>query len=287
MAVFIPIQQYIALGHISAYLAGNDTANDNALKGASLYNGLRNLILTVTEAVEWAFSINPNDPTLDATGLYLYALCGRYISQAINILNNQSAVAPVVSGPSNQTVSVGVSATFTISVTSVIPFTIAWYRNGILIPGQTGLTYTLLNPQLSDTGALFSTIVTSAAGPTSSNTGLLTVTAPGLVGYYYYGSDYSVALLAGTDAVPYIGTFPITDGNPLSITFPSEAENTYLVIKYPSSQSIKTSYLNLPLNTGVIPSIAFDHNNITTWRYVFSRTGNVFGLNSANPLVLS
>lgn len=287
MAVFIPIQQYIALGHISSYLAGRDIANQEALQGGSIYMGLQDLLLTVTESVEWAYSINPNDPTLNATGLYLYALCGRYVNQAINILNNQAAAVPVVSGPSNQTVSVGVSATFTISVTSAISFTIAWYRNGVLIPGQTGLTYTLLNPQLSDTGALFSAIVTNAAGPTSSNTGLLTVTATGLVGYYYYGSDFSVALLAGTDNVPYQGTFSITDGNPLSVTFPSGAENTSLVVKYPVSQSVKTSYLNLPLNTGVIPSIAFDHTNITTWRYVFSRTGNVFGLNSANPLVLS
>lgn len=261
MSVFIPIQQYIALGHISAYLAGNDTANDNALKGGSLSNGLRNLILTVTEGIEWAFSINPNDQTLDATGLYLYALCGRYISQAINILNNQAAAVPMVSGPSNQAVNVGDTATFTITITSTVPTYIQWYKNGVLIPGATGLSYSLLNAQLSDTNAQFSAIVTGGPNPVSSSIGILTVTSAAIIGRFTYSADtnFYPILLTNSDPFSYGTSVTITHNAPIVFTLPSGMPaNVYMLAKIPIGESVKTIWNNTALNNGLIPDAQFE-----------------------------
>lgn len=286
MATVPTTSTIINVAIISQYLSTRDIASKCFSANQVPNKRLPQLIRSIRKSVEWAYNYNPSDPTLLKTGEYLYALCAPYSQTALNILSNVSAVAPIVSGPSNNSVLIGQNASFTISVTSTISYTISWYRNGILIPGETGLTYTLSNAQLSDTGSTFYAIATNSAGQGVSNTGTLTVAA-GLIGYYYYGDDYSIALLSGNDAVPYQGTFPITTGQPLSVTFPSGAPNTFLVIKYPATETTKISYSNLPLNVGVIPSIAFDHTTIGAWKYVFSRTGNTFGLNYLNPLTLS
>lgn len=271
---------------IAQYLCIRDIHSRNFATNQIPNKRQASLIRSIRKSVQWAYGYNPADPTLIKTGEYLFALCPPYSQPALNTLANTSAVAPVVSGPTNDSVLIGQNASFTISVVSALSYTISWYRNGVLIPGETGLTYTLTNAQLTDSGSTFYATVANSAGQGVSATATLTVTA-GLVGYYYYGSDYSVALLAGNDTVPYQSTFPITTGQPLSVTFPSGAPNTFLVIKYPATETTKVSYSNLPLNVGAIPSLAFDQTTIGQWKYVFSRTGNAFGLNYLNPLNLS
>lgn len=272
------ISQYKAMQAIkSANFSGNQVVDK--MRPRLLYN--------IRKSVQRAFALNPNDPTLPKTSEFLFGICAPYSQFALTTLANLSQTAPVITGPSNQSVNVGSNATFSVSVVSALPYTLQWYDYlGNPILGANGITYTFLNAQITDSGKTFYVRATSAAGTSVSGTATLTVISP-LVGYYYYGSDFSVALLAGTDAVPYQGTFPIVTGQPLSILFPSGAANTFLVIKYPASESTKTSYSNLPLNNGVIPSIAFDHTTIGSWKYVFSRTGNPFGLNTVNPLILS
>lgn len=287
MAVFIPIQQYITLGHISAYLAGNDTANDNALKGGSLSNGLRNLILTVTEGIEWAFSLNPNDPTLDATGLYLYALCGRYVAKAINILNNQAAAVPIVSGPSNQSVNVGATAIFSVSVTSTLPVIFQWFLNGVIIPGATGATYSVLNAQLSQSGGFYSVAVTNGAGTTTSSQGILTVSAA-LVALTWYGSsDPGPNLQANVDNLSYQISTNITHNQPISISIPLAATpNMFFVTKVPIAESIKTTWFNTPLNSGSIPDANYqNYIQFNGFTYYYSRTA--ISLDSTQPLILT
>jgi hypothetical protein len=289
MSVIIPIQQYIALGEISGYLSGSYEANQNALKGGSISAGLSKLLFLVTESVRWAYTQNPNDPTLNATGLYLYALCGRYVNAAVNILNNQSATAPIVTGPSNQSVNVGASATFTITITSSLPTSIQWYRNGILIPGATGLSYTLNNAQLSDSTAQFSAIVTSGAGQTGSSTGVLTVTAS-ITGFFYYNAaDPNAALQANTDPFTYQVNYSITHNSPISITMPSASSpNMFLVIKVPSSESAKTTWYNDSFNSGtIVPPDAVFRSSVTFGGFTYYYTRISASLNTSQPLILS
>ena len=78
--------------------------------------------------------------------------------------------------PADRTVAVGTSATFTVSATGAAPLAYRWRRNGNLITGATGATYTLANAQLADSGALFDVIVSNDFGSATSDTALLTVT---------------------------------------------------------------------------------------------------------------
>jgi hypothetical protein len=294
MAVAIPnpmqesIPLIITIGELSQYTSGNAISQQNAFQGGSVTPNIEMILYMERKAVQWDYINNPTDPTLQGSANYLYSLYGVYGAKAIQRLSQLEQSAPTITNPSPQSVNVGSNATFTVTVTSGLPYTIQWYLNGVEIIGATSLSYTVINAQLSQSGGLYSATATNTAGTVSSNTALLTVTQL-LVGYYYYGStDYSTQLEASTDDVPYLGTFTITNGQPLSITFPSAAANQFFVIKYPSSQSIKTSYTNLPLNTGIIPNIAW--NAILTFggfNYIFTRTGNVFGLNYLNPLIFS
>lgn len=287
MSTSLTIPVILQTAQICEYLAVVNTGRNNAFKGGDIDERLARLIYMERMAVENRYTLNPSDPTLRGTANYLYSILG-YQAQAAIIINNLAQSPPVVTGPSNQSVNVGASATFTIGVTSSLGYTVAWYRNGVVIPGQTGLSYTLVNAQLSDSTAQFSAIVTNGAGSTTSAIGVLTVTAA-LVGYYYQGAvDYSALLLAGTDTVPYLGTFPITTGQPLLVTFPDMVDTEYVVVKYPATETTKTTYLNPPPSgpdTGTIPSIAFENNSFGGWKYVFSRSGNTFGVNGVNGQV--
>jgi hypothetical protein len=287
MANELSIPTVLSLARVCEYLNAVRTNFNNIFKGGDISEDRARLIYMERTAVQNRYNLNPSDPTLPGTANYLFSIL-RYQSDAQRTLNNVAAGLAVVTGPSNQSVNVGQSATFTFTVTSSTSYTIAWYRNGVLIPGQTGLSYTLTNAQLTDTGALFSAIVTNAAGPISSNTATLTVTAA-LVGSYYQGTtDYSALLLAGSDTVPYLGTFPITTGQPFTVTFPNLVSTQYIVVKYPATEPTKTSFLNPPPSgpdTGPIPNIALEVTTIGAWKYVFSRTGNTFGLNSVNGKV--
>jgi|HubBroStandDraft_3_1064219.scaffolds.fasta_scaffold33234_2 hypothetical protein len=282
------IPKIIQFAQISQYLAGNDKSSLTQLRSGSFIGTLPKLLYMEGTLLQNLNSLNPGMSTLRGTAEYVLSLCGKYAIQAQNILNSISGGLATITGPSNQSILVGQSASFTIVVTSSTSYTIQWFRNGVLIPGSTGLTYTLTNAQLTDTGAQFSAVVTNGAGPISSGTGVLTVTA-NLLAYYYQGNnDYSAALLAGTDNVAYTGNLSITSGQPITVPFPDLGASEYIILKYPATETTKTSYLNPPPSgpdAGSIPSLALEGNSFGGWKYVFSRGGNPFGLNSVNGQV--
>lgn len=278
----------IEVAIIAQYLSTRDIRSRKFATNQISNKRLPQHIRSVRKSVQWAYTNNPSDPSLTKTGEYLFALCPPYSQPALHIIVNSSAVAPIVTGPSNDAILIGANASFTISVVSSLPYVISWYRNGVLIPGETGLTYTLTNAQLTDSGSSFYAIATSSAGQGVSGTGILTVTA-GLVASYYYGStDYSDAINAGTNNVPFLGTFPITSGQPLSFTWPAPAAGQFIVVGYPATESTKTTFSNAPINNGVIPSLAFDNvKTIGATKLIFSRNGNPFGQNTLAPLIFS
>src|SRR5215469_14735868 len=89
-----------------------------------------------------------------------------------------SGLAPtIVNQPTNQTVAVGASASFSVGATGTPPLTYQWYNGSGSITGGTNSTLTLNNVQLSDAGGYY-VVVANPYGSTNSATATLTVTNP-------------------------------------------------------------------------------------------------------------
>lgn len=258
MATVPDTNTIIQVAIISQYLGNRAIALRNFYNNQVIDKRLPELIYITRKDVEWAYARNPSDTTLPKTGEYLFALCAPFSQQALTIINNLSQAAPVVVGTNNQSVLVGATATFSVSVTSALSVTYQWYRNGILILGATNSTYQVSNAQLIESGDTFYVRVANAIGTTQSATGILTVTAQ-IVGYFSYGDvDPAAALGASSDPFTYQTTFNITHNANLAITMPGAATpNKYLIVRVPIAESIKTNWFNTALNNGAIPDFNF------------------------------
>lgn len=141
------------------------------------------------------------------------------------------AAAAITVQPANQSVPMGIPATFTVTaVGSSLNY--QWERNGVAITGATGSTYTIPATAFADNGAAFSVTVTNSAGAVTSTTASLTVTARAPMtgdlrfqqvdaastvnGWGNAGVGLSTFLVSrgGNDFVPSIGTqFFLESGN--------------------------------------------------------------------------
>ncbi|HEY2548338.1 MAG TPA: hypothetical protein VGI46_19860, partial [Candidatus Acidoferrum sp.] len=87
-------------------------------------------------------------------------------------------IAPTISAqPASQTVTVGQTATFSVTATGTAPFTYQWLKNSANITGATGASYTTPATLAGDSGAKFDVVVSNAAGSATSAVATLTVTA--------------------------------------------------------------------------------------------------------------
>lgn len=85
--------------------------------------------------------------------------------------------APVIkTQPSNQTVSAGQTATFSVTATGKSPLAYQWSKNGASINGATSSTYTTAATTTSDNGSTFQVTVTNSLGSATSNSATLSVT---------------------------------------------------------------------------------------------------------------
>ena len=84
----------------------------------------------------------------------------------------------ITSQPTNQSVAVNQTATFSVSATGASPLFYQWSKNGIDISGAVFATYTTPPATMADNGAMFSVFVTNSVGSAMSNSATLTVTTP-------------------------------------------------------------------------------------------------------------
>jgi hypothetical protein len=89
-----------------------------------------------------------------------------------------SAAAPsITTQPSNQTVTVGSAATFSVAASGTTPLTYQWQKGTTPITGATAANYTTAATTSSDNGSQFEVVVTNSVGTITSNAATLTVTA--------------------------------------------------------------------------------------------------------------
>ena len=101
---------------------------------------------------------------------------GKVTSRAAKLTVNGSAPTITVQ-PTDQSVTSGKSATFSVVAQGTAPLTYQWRRNGAAIAGASGPSYTTPAVSRGDSGATFSVLVTNSSGTATSRTATLTVTA--------------------------------------------------------------------------------------------------------------
>src|SRR6266550_1773141 len=90
--------------------------------------------------------------------------------------NNPPPVMPsIATQPTNQTVTIGQTATFMVVAAGTAPLSYQWQKNGTAISGATSASYTTPVTTSADNGALFRVMVTNSVGNVTSNTATLTV----------------------------------------------------------------------------------------------------------------
>jgi PQQ-like domain len=86
--------------------------------------------------------------------------------------------APTISmQPGSVSVVSGNTAMFTVTAAGTAPLTYRWQKNGTVIPGATGASYTTPAEVISDNGAAFAVVVMNSSGSVTSAKATLTVTA--------------------------------------------------------------------------------------------------------------
>jgi glucose/arabinose dehydrogenase/regulation of enolase protein 1 (concanavalin A-like superfamily) len=126
---------------------------------------------TVTGFATGVSSLTDLEVAPDGSLLYLS------IGGSLRRISYTGSLAPsIASQPASRTVTVGQSATFSVTANGAAPLAYQWQANGVAIGGATGPSYTLTNAQLADSGKQLRVVVSNPSGSVTSNPATLTVT---------------------------------------------------------------------------------------------------------------
>ena len=199
---------------------------------------------------------------------------GTATSNAATLTVNPAPVAPTITTqPTNQTVTAGQAATFSVTATGTAPLSYQWQKNGANISGATSASYTTPATTTSDNGSTFVVVVTNSAGTATSNSATLTVN-PAPVIPTIATQPANQAVTAGQTAtftVTAAGTAPLTyqwqkNGANISgatlasyttpATTASDNGSTFKVVVTNSAGSASSNSATLTVNVAVVaPSI--------------------------------
>src|ERR1700722_2886852 len=98
-------------------------------------------------------------------------------SNAATLTVNAGGGPSITTQPANQTVSVGQTATFSVTATGAAPLSYQWQKNQVNIAGATLASYTTPATTSADGGTSFRVIVTNPVSSVTSNAATLTVNA--------------------------------------------------------------------------------------------------------------
>jgi len=90
----------------------------------------------------------------------------------------RAVVPAAITQPVSLTVTVGQTATFNVSASGSGPLSYQWFKNGVAISGATANSYTTGATSLTDSGAVFTVMVSNIAGSMTSSGATLTVKSP-------------------------------------------------------------------------------------------------------------
>ena len=143
-------------------------------------------------AAGFATGINqPVDLKVSADGSLYYLSIG---SASVFRVVFTGASPTITNQPSDQSLLVGQTASFSCAATGSAPISFQWQKNRVNIPGATSNNYTTPATVLTDTGAKFRCIATNTFGSATSNEATMTVTAPAPVLMMEENNDLAAAL---------------------------------------------------------------------------------------------
>jgi hypothetical protein len=172
-----PISQTITAGQTAAFsVAGTGTAPMSyqwQKNGAAISGATASAYQTPVTAV----SDNGSQFTVAISNS-----AGSVTSSGATLTVKSPAVAPSITAqPVSQTITAGQTATFSVAGTGTAPMSYQWQKNGAAISGATATTYQTPVTVVSDSGSLFTVVVSNSAGSATSNPATLTVTSAGCV----------------------------------------------------------------------------------------------------------
>src|SRR5215472_2594682 len=101
---------------------------------------------------------------------------GTATSNAATLTVSPAPLAPTITAqPVNQTVTVGQTATFSVTASGTAPLSYQWQKNGANIAGAISSSYTTPATTTADSGSTFRLVVSNNAGTITSNAATLTV----------------------------------------------------------------------------------------------------------------
>jgi hypothetical protein len=103
------------------------------------------------------------------------ANAGGTITSSPAVLSVLAAAPSLITQPLSQTVSVGQSATFSVTATGAAPLAYQWRKNGIAIVGAMAASYTTPAAVAGDSGSIFTVVVSNGAGSVTSTGATLTI----------------------------------------------------------------------------------------------------------------
>ena len=150
--------------------------------------------------------------------------------------------------PANQSVTVGATATFTVTAAGTAPLSYQWQKASTNISGATSASYTTPATALTDSGSQFDVIVSNSLGNATSSMATLTVTAtppPVDVVTYQYDNGRDGANQAETTLTPanvdsttfgklgFYSVDGLVDGQPLylsQVSIPGQGTHNVLYV---------------------------------------------------------
>ncbi|HLY11134.1 MAG TPA: malectin domain-containing carbohydrate-binding protein, partial [Planctomycetota bacterium] len=147
-------------------------------------------------------------------------------SSGLEIIASGGGSGPTITTqPSNQTVTAGQPATFSVTASGTAPLSYQWQKNGTDIAGATGASYTTPPTTSGDNGSILSVVVSNSAGSVTSQSVSLTVLSPsvamsinsggGIVGTFVADTDFAGGNTYSTTNA--IDTSAVTNPAPMSV----------------------------------------------------------------------
>ena len=218
------------------------------------------------------------------TAAYL-AGCGGSANSNTSSNTSSATAATITTQPTSQTVTVGQTATFSVTAGGTPPLTYQWQKNAANISGATSASYTTPATAAGDNGTQFDVVVSNSVGGVTSNSATLTVNAaPAAPTITTQPVNQTVTVgQTATFSVTATASLPLTyqwqknganisGATSASYTTPATAStdtgSKFEVVVSDSSGSVTSNSATLTVNAASSPNL-----DIITYHYDNLRTG--------------